>query len=63
MTNLTTIKYIKQLEKENELLREKVKLLLLTENQTITRMTQKIDKLMQDNDYLVRKITFAQLTR
>ena len=63
MTNLNTIKYIKQLEKENELLKEKVKLLLLTENQTITRMTQKIDKLIKDNEYLVRKITFAQLTR
>ena len=63
MTNLNTLKYIKQLEKENELLREKVKLLLLTENQTITRMTQKIEKLTQNNECLAREIAFFQLTR
>ena len=55
--------YIKRLEKENILLKEKVKTLLLTENETITRMSQKIELLVASNKHLLQKLSFLQLTK
>ena len=65
MTNLEQNKilsYINQLETENKLLKEKVKILLLNENKTITELTQKNNLLVALNNKLFQELAFFKLT-
>lgn len=65
MTNLEQNKilsYINQLETENKLLKEKVKILLLNENKTITELTYKNNFLVTLNNKLFQELAFLKLT-